>query len=312
MQPDLMLHETKPLFDRIRENEKQRVPDHIILILLLFWILFAIDLLLSSYASGVIRYLCAQAGYSLSEHPNAVMTAALFRTVIAIILVLLYTEYIEARPLSTLLIGRRRMLPDYLTGGILGFAAFTAVILIAWLGGAVQPFGAATAPNLFWMMLLSLGWMIQGFSEEILVHGMLMTSVGTYHKAWTAVAVSAVCFALMHFGNSGFSMLACINLLLYAIVMALYVLRTESLWGAAAFHSVWNWAQGNFFGMQVSGIQISDTTVFHFSQTGDAVWLGGAVFGLEAGLGTTLILIIMLTVLLLFPQRGKRYRCAMD
>jgi hypothetical protein len=43
--------------------------------------------------------------------------------------------------------------------------------------------------------------------------------------------------------------------------------------------------------------------VLQFSQTGSAEWLGGAEFGLEAGAGTTAVLMIMLIVMLAVPQR---------
>ena len=73
-------------------------------------------------------------------------------------------------------------------------------------------------------------------------------------------------------------------------------------WGAAALHSVWNWAQGNFFGMQVSGIP-TGSSVFSFSQTEQAKWIGGGMFGLEGGAAATVVMLAVIVILLLIPAR---------
>ena len=35
--------------------------------------------------------------------------------------------------------------------------------------------------------------------------------------------------------------------------MALYMLKTDNIWGVAALHGAWNFAQGNLVGVAVSG-----------------------------------------------------------
>jgi len=47
------------------------------------------------------------------------------------------------------------------------------------------------------------------------------------------------------------------NLALYGLFAALYALREGGIWGISAQHTAWNWAQGNIFGLQVSGIGTS-------------------------------------------------------
>ena len=45
--------------------------------------------------------------------------------------------------------------------------------------------------------------------------------------------------------------------------MALYLLKTDTVWGVAGIHGAWNFAQGNLFGILVSG-QPSGTSLMTF------------------------------------------------
>lgn len=298
--PDLSLNETKPLFEGIRKIEGNHVPKNIIITLIVFLVCnVAFVIIQWLFVSGLMMLLHA-AGISASGG-NAELLIALYSTIVMILLTFFFTGVAEKRPAYTMLVRRQKCLHDYLRGAILGFVMMGAVVLMAWAGGALQFDGTTEAPP-FLMAALFGGWMIQGFSEEILCRGYLMMSAGTYTHPWVGVGVSAVFFAVMHLGNDGISVFALVNLILYGVVMAILMLRTGSIWSASALHTVWNWAQGNFFGMQVSGIE-TDATVLKFSQTGAAEWLGGARFGLEAGAGTTVVLVIMLIAVLVMPQR---------
>jgi hypothetical protein len=82
-------------------------------------------------------------------------------------------------------------------------------------------------------------------------------------------------------------------------MISLYMLRTNSLWGACAIHSIWNFAQGNFYGLPVSGID-SGESVFKMSLKGSDFINGGA-FGLEAGLPTTIVMTVSICILLFVP-----------
>jgi hypothetical protein len=56
-------------------------------------------------------------------------------------------------------------------------------------------------------------------------------------------------------------------------------------------HAVWNWAQGNLFGFEVSGQAAAGGTLFNFMEIGPDVITGGP-FGPEGGLAVTIVLII--------------------
>ena len=306
MKADWKLQKAAPYFERIRAIPENRVCRNLILLLLIFWVYifvtFAAEIVCSFFV-GVTAQMFGVPATIWQENADAGLLLQLFLTLPCIALTFVCCRCIENRPVRTMYLTRKKLLPDYLVGALLGFAMMSAVVLAALAGGALKFEHAAAGSSPVIMVLLFLGWMIQGFSEELTFRGWLMTSVGTHHGVWFAVLISAVNFALMHFANNGFSAFAVVNLFLFGIVAALYVLKTGSLWGAAAMHSIWNWAQGNFFGMQVSGIG-TGSTVLNFSQTDKAVWLGGGTFGLEAGAATTAVLIITAVILLLMPQRS--------
>lgn len=299
---DKFLNLTAPQFARIRDDEQQRVPKNLCLLLLIFWMAIFCSVIAETVAGGILGAAAAVAGIPLSENPSVPMLISLGMTALTVAVVLLCCRLIERRPFRTMGLTCHHLLRDYLCGFLLGLAMFSAVVLLAWRCGALRFAGAATVRHPLLMVLLFLGWMIQGFSEELTFRGWLMMSAGTHHKPQTAVLLSALCFAAAHLGNNGVSILACVNLTLFGIAMSLLMLRTDSLWAAAALHSAWNWAQGNLFGLQVSGIAAGDS-LLQFEQTGAARILGGGSFGLEAGLGTTAVLAVWIVVLMLLPQR---------
>ncbi len=74
--------------------------------------------------------------------------------------------------------------------------------------------------------------------------------------------------------------------------MALYMLKTDNIWGVAALHGAWNFAQGNLVGVAVSG-QNAGGSLLHFqARSGVPDWLSGGAFGLEGNIVTCLVLLV--------------------
>ncbi len=301
---DWKLHETQPQFERIRSLPKQRVPKNIFILFLL-----ALAYWLATQFGSVIVLLPAMVVNTVKGQPIDLdspdkMWIMLYLTVVSIIINILICKLIERRTLRTMGVTKHLCLPDYLIGAVLGLAMFSAVIGINYAAGAVRVSDATDAARSIPMMIVMFtGWMIQGFSEEFAFRGFMMMSAGTYKKPWIAVIFSAIMFGAAHIGNSGATVNGVLNVALFGVVMSLYMLRTDSIWGPAALHTVWNWAQGSFFGLKVSGLDVGQS-VLHFEQTDSAAWMNGGSFGLEGGLGTTIILIVVGVILLfLVPQR---------
>lgn len=223
----------------------------------------------------------------------------LFSTVVVTITCLLFCRLVEGRKAETIGFTKKGAVPQYLIGLAVGFVMFSAVVGISWICGGLTANGLAGG-SVTGVLLAFFGFVVQGMSEEVLCRGYFMTSVLRHHKPWVAVVSNSVIFAFLHSMNPGINLLAIVNLTLCGIMFSLYVLRTDNLWGACAIHSIWNFVQGNFYGLPVSGIDSGDS-VFTFSLNEGMGLINGGTFGAEAGIPTTIVLTAVILILLFVP-----------
>ena len=64
---------------------------------------------------------------------------------------------------------------------------------------------------------------------------------------------------------------------------------------------MWNFVQGNIFGIPVSGMKIK-ASVLSFSQQGNYL-INGGDFGLEGGLAVTLVLVVSIALTVLLKRK---------
>jgi hypothetical protein len=145
--------------------------------------------------------------------------------------------------------------------------------------------------------------MIQGMNEELLCRGYFMVSLARRQHLAVAVVISSVAFGLLHLPNANVSWLAVLNIVLFGCLMGFYILKRGNIWGAGAIHTAWNFAQGNVFGISVSGMAPMPS-VFSFAPTGSGDLIGGGAFGIEGGLAATIVLLVG-TVLVLFLKNAR-------
>lgn len=307
------------LIDDIRNEKTFRTPGNVILKLLIFIAVFFLmqfaemaammPFVLPRILDWTMEQMNLNGGEISSEEVQeklnnllmdpSLTTITLFCTGAGTILVLLYCRFVEGRKLHTLGFYKKGAFVQYLLGLLAGFAAFSATVGAAALMGGVKVEGFAGTASVA-ILLTFLGFVVQGMSEEVLCRGFIMTSTLRDKNYWWAIGINAVLFGAMHYANTGFSFLAMLNIALCGVLLSLYVLRTGNLWGACAFHSIWNFAQGNFYGLPVSGIDAGET-LFRSSLTGSALANGGD-FGLEASLGCTIAMVICILLLLFVPN----------
>ena len=150
--------------------------------------------------------------------------------------------------------------------------------------------------------LLSFGFIIltvfilQGTAEELVTRAWLIPQLAKRTNLKVAIVISSSLFTLLHLGNSGITPLSAMNLFLFGIAMALYLLKTDTIWGIGGIHGAWNFAQGNLFGILVSGQQ-SGTSIMEFTPQGNQDWLSGGSFGIEGSIMTSLVLLLLIAYL---------------
>ena len=209
-----------------------------------------------------------------------------------------WVKVVEKRPIRTLGFFKGHIWFNLLKGWGLG----TLLLLVSFLGtyilGGLEfvkvDFSQKT---LLYILSLIPFWFIQGGTEELVTRGWLLQTVTNKLNLSWGIAISSSLFSILHLGNQGVTALSLISIVLVGVLLALYMLKTDNIWGVAALHGAWNFAQGNLVGVAVSG-QNAGGSLLHFqARSGVPDWLSGGAFGLEGNIVTCLVLLVGIIIL---------------
>lgn len=311
----------------LREGCKNtKIPQSVLLICLIFLGVFAVTQLAVSMVPSVIvapemmlyvlkADIDLTDSQAVSDYINSyqmsqtALISQLYATVIGTLLAVVFCLELEKRSFSSLGFVKKRALPDYLLGCVLGVVMIGGAVGFGLLTGSMSFSGAGLDGNAVTLLVLLGGWLLQGMSEEVIFRGYFCNSLAARINRHAAAAISAAGFMMAHLANPGITPLACLNLFLFGLFAAYYMFRFDSLWGIGALHSLWNFSQGNVFGVQVSGLNTS-VSLLHFEADADKALLNGGSFGLEGGLGVTIVFVIGILLLLFVPARRTEQTAA--
>lgn len=226
----------------------------------------------------------------------------------AAIITILWVVFFERRGLATIGFNGNG-LKRFARGYAIGLAFLVAVVGIIWaLGGyRIDAGGAFASANvaaaLIPIVVLMLGFIIQGSTEEIITRGWLMQVIASRHGLGWGIGLSAGLFGLLHAANikpSPELLTGVLNVILFGVFIGLYAAREGSLWGVCGWHAAWNWLLGLGFGLEVSGqvIETAPLIVDLGTQTTVPWWVTGAAFGPEGSVITTVVLLVGVAVLI--------------
>lgn len=256
--------------------------------------------LIEGIATGVMIGLSGEqpASDPLAASRSAIMLA-LFSFAIAAAIIFLWVRVKERRPFASLGFtapaGTTPVVMTALRGAGLALLMITLCVLVPVATGQASlvwraPELDAAAVGIIALMLL--GFLVQGSTEEIVTRGYFTQVVARRWGLVAAIIAQAIFFTALHGSNTGMGIMPVINLLLFAVFASLLSLADGSLWGICAFHGVWNWAQGNLFGVAVSGNQMQDS-FFGYAPAQDAQGLlTGGDFGVEGSIVTTILYVV--------------------
>ncbi len=230
-----------------------------------------------------------------------VVAAMLFGFAFTALLIFLWVWLFERRGLQAIGFnhdGFRRFGRGFLTG--LGFLA--AVVGLIWAAGGyrIEAAGVWAVPSLasiLPILILLVGFCIQGSTEEIVMRGWIMQLIASRHGIIWAMVLNAVIFSLLHGMNikpSPELALGLLNIVLVGVFFSLYAIREQSIWGVCGWHAAWNWLLGLGFGLEVSGSAI-ETPPLVVDLTGVDLapwWLTGGKFGPEGSIAASLVLVL--------------------
>ena len=193
-------------------------------------------------------------------------------------------------------------------GWLIGAAMMAVCVLVPVITGQAQmAWASPDASGWGFIAIMLIGFVVQGSTEEILTRGYLTQAVARRWGLVAAVIAQAAFFALMHGMNPGMGPLPVINLALFAVFGSFMSLSEGGLWGICAMHGAWNWAQGNLFGVAVSGQQVSDSFFTFTANPGSADLITGGAFGIEGSLVCTLVYAVGIAI---FWNAWKKRRSA--
>lgn len=288
---------SNPLFQLTKSEKK--LP-HLAIAILLVMAFLIVGQLIGVFASMPIETLIKKGTDITWKSTESLLVMLLLGNIPVILVIYLWMHFYEKRPFRNLGFQVQKAVPNYFIGIFIGIILFCSVVgllsafnYMTWEAGSPAMQGITV---LLPTVLLLLGFVIQGATEEILCRGWLMPMVGARYNVWTGILVSASLFGLLHGLNDNVTVLSIVNIIVVGVFFSLFALRQGSLWGACGLHSIWNWLQGNFFGLQVSGTE-TGPTILNLKEIGPD-WLTGGAFGPEGGFVTTIILCIGIAVLL--------------
>lgn len=224
------------------------------------------------------------------------------------LLVFFRVKVIEKRSFSSIGFNKNNWLKKYSLGFLIGLAMMSIIVLILFPFGyitveknPIQPVGISAIAS---VLVILFGWIIQGATEEIVTRGWLLNVLSTKYNIGVGLLISSTLFGLMHLTNPNVNYIAVINIILVGLFYGLYVIKTNDLWAVCGMHSAWNFAQGNIFGFKVSGLDVSVGSLIDLNLVGSDFITGG-IFGPEAGITATFILLASIGILLFIDK--KRY-----
>lgn len=261
---------------------------------------------MEAVASGdTARIVEASKQVSMELESSDLMTIlSLFATIMMILVVILFCKLIQKRKMSSLGFVKKGAGVEYIKGVVVGFVIFSVAVLICVLTGSLKLEGLSETFAIGTFLLFVVGYLFQGMAEEVLCRGYFMVSIGRRYSMTMAVIVNSVAFAALHLFNSGISVLALVNLTLFGIFASVCFIKTENIWMVGAIHSVWNLVQGNVYGIKVSGIE-THCTIFSSAMVEGKELINGGSFGLEGGLGVTIVLVIGILIFAFYKKKDN-------
>lgn len=197
---------------------------------------------------------------------------------------------------------RKRALPEAALGVIVSVVLFTTIIGIIAAAGAYTVTGARL-PNGLWAALTL--WVFIAVSEEIGFRAVIFRLVEERAGSGIALLISAIIFGALHLTNEDASLAGVAGIALGSgIFYAAVFMITRRLWTVIGLHFAWNFVEGSFYGVPVSGYDFDGILV---SSLVGPNWLTGGAFGPEASIPALAILVGASIATLLMSYRSGQF-----
>ena len=206
------------------------------------------------------------------------------------LLVLAGMARLERRRFTSFGLNGSRAWRHGLSGLFWGFVMLSALIGLLYVSGHLV-FGRMPPLSLALLgsgVLWAIASLLIAFTEENLFRGYLLFTLERGIGFWPAALLLAALFGMAHGTNAGETPIGLFSVGFYALVIALSIAYTRSLWWAIGFHTAWDWAESYFYGTADSGFA-SRGRLFIALPKGN-VYLSGGRTGPE---GSVLVFVVL-------------------
>lgn len=224
---------------------------------------------------------------------------------LAIFLGWLCGKYFEDLPFRALGIWfTKNWLKDFVSGLIIGAISILIAALIAFFFGGMR-FETNQNSGIS-AILLTLGvtfviFSVGSVSEEALFRGYPFQTLSRAGLAAVGIILTSFLFASAHNANPGATVFSWVNTFLAGIWLCVAYLKTRNLWFPIGVHLAWNWVQGAFLGISVSGLsELASAPLLHVTEKGNA-FVGGGDYGIEGGIACTIALVASTLLIYFLP-----------
>lgn len=142
------------------------------------------------------------------------------------------------------------------------------------------------------IIILTILVLMQGFLEEVVFRGYLMTRLAAKKGKWIAILLSSIFYLVFRMSNPTTSKIDLLNIFLISVVMSLLYWYFDNVLVIAIFHAFWNCISGLVFGFNLSGIKLSDS-IFTVEAISDKQILIGGSYGIEGSIIATVFFAIL-------------------
>ncbi|MEJ7847524.1 MAG: type II CAAX endopeptidase family protein [Pyrinomonadaceae bacterium] len=195
-------------------------------------------------------------------------------------------------------------LKHLILGITIGAATLGLAVLVAMVfGGLSFEFnqGAGQTAIISTLAVSFLVFAVAALFEEAFFRGYILQTFIRSELIWFSVLLTSILFATVHNGNPAANLISWINTFFAGIWFGIAYVKTRDLWFVLGLHLMWNWMQGAFFGIEVSGLKDIVAAPLLKEIDRGPVWLTGENYGIEGGIVCTIAIIISIALIYFIP-----------
>ncbi len=224
---------------------------------------------------------------------------------ICIFLGWIFGKFFEDLPFRALGIWfTKNWLKDLVLGLLFGAISVGFAALIAYAFGGMRFESnneSGIAPIMLTLSVTLLLFTVGAINEELLFRGYLLQTMSRAKLFLLGTMITSLLFASAHNANPSASIFSWLNTFIAGIWLAVAYWKTRNLWFPFGIHLAWNWVQGSFLGISVSGLDaIATAPLLKVTEKGNP-FIGGGDYGLEGGISCTIALIFSTALIYFLP-----------